>query len=109
MCGPKTTGFPSAAGSAGFCPPEDATPGRLLPTKTTVAASVSFDDHVMQKFASPWVKTMMSRMGLKDDLPIDSPMVSRGLHRALQKLAKKALSNMRSDSIEEWMRHNLPR
>jgi len=79
-----------------------------LPSRSRISASVSFDDPVMRTFASPWVKTMMSTLGLKEDQSIESPMVSRALHRALQKLAKKATGNVPCDSIEEWMRRNLP-
>ncbi|HEX6810602.1 MAG TPA: hypothetical protein VF384_03160 [Planctomycetota bacterium] len=78
-----------------------------LPVPTRIAASVSFEDPHMAVFAKPWVKTMMATMGMKADEPIDSPMVSSGLARALKKLAKKATGNMPSDSMQEWMKRNL--
>lgn len=78
-----------------------------LPAPTRVAASVSFDDPIMATSAGPWVKTMMSRMGMKADEPIDNAMVSSGLERALKKLAARATGNLPTDSIREWMKHNL--
>ncbi|MBL8726873.1 MAG: hypothetical protein JNM25_00490 [Planctomycetes bacterium] len=80
---------------------------RSLPARVRVAASVSFDDAIMAEFASPWVKAMMQRMGLKEDVPIDSPMVTKGLRRALQKLGKRATGNVPCDSVQEWMLRNL--
>lgn len=78
-----------------------------LPAPTRLRASVSFDDAIMAQFASPWVKTMMSTMGLRADDPIDSPMVAKGLQRALRKLAKRATGDVPCDSVQEWLRRNL--
>ena len=78
-----------------------------LPVTATLAASVSFDDPIMAMSAGPWVKTMMSRMGMKADEPIDNPLVSSGLERALKKMAAKVTGNQPADSIQEWMNRNL--
>jgi hypothetical protein len=78
-----------------------------LPAPTRIAAAVSFDDPIMAAFGSPWLKPMMSRMGMKADDPIHDAMVTRGLERALKKLAAKASGNLPTDSIREWMKHNL--
>lgn len=80
---------------------------RSLPAHTRVAASVSFDDPLMATFASPWVKSMLARMGLQEDAPIESPMVTKGLRRALQKLGKRATGNVPCDSLTAWMQRNL--
>lgn len=79
-----------------------------LPVSAQVASSLSFDDPVMAAFAKGWVKVMVSRMGLKADEPINSLMVDRALRRALQKLAKNVIGNVPCDSLQEWMRRNLP-
>lgn len=79
-----------------------------LSAPAQISASLSFDDPVMEVFAKPWVKTMMVRMGLTADQPIDSPMVDKGLRRALQKLAKTATGNVPCDSLPEWLRRNMP-
>ncbi|MGK0154399.1 MAG: hypothetical protein ACI9SE_001351 [Neolewinella sp.] len=78
-----------------------------LPARTKLTAFVSFDDPIMSAFATPWVKLMISRMGLKENEAIDSPMVSKGVHQALRKLAKKATGNIQCDSQRAWMDRNL--
>jgi hypothetical protein len=78
-----------------------------LPTSSTVWAALALDGPLMRKFANPWVAATMSRLGLKEGRAIESSLVSRGLHRALKKLATQAIGNKASDSIEEWMQHNL--
>lgn len=80
---------------------------RSLPGGARVAASVSFDDPIMAEFASPWLRSMLERLGLRPDAPIDHPMVSKGLRRALQKLGRRASGNTPCDSLPEWMQRNL--
>jgi hypothetical protein len=80
---------------------------RTVPARTRVAVAVSFDDPIMQEFASPWVKSMLAGLGLRADKPIENAMVSKGLQRALQKLAKRATGNVPCDSLQEWMQRNL--
>lgn len=82
---------------------------RSLPGRVDVRAAVSFDDPVMATFASPWVKSMMATMGLREDQSIDSPMVTKGLVRALRKLERKVTGNAPCDSLQEWMQRNLAR
>jgi hypothetical protein len=78
-----------------------------LPASVQVSASVSFDDPLMAEFASPWVKSMMQTMGLKEGESIDSPMVAKGLQRALRKLEKRVTGDVPCDSVAEWMERNL--
>jgi hypothetical protein len=80
-----------------------------LPVPAQVACSLSFADPIMEACAKDWVKPMMIRLGLKSDEPIESPMVYRGLRRAMQKLAKNAIGNELCDSLQEWMGRNLPK
>ena len=80
-----------------------------LPARVSIAASASFDDPMMGAFAGPWLKSMMANMGLKEDAPIDDPLVSRGLQKAMRKLAKRANGNIECDSLAEWMERCLTR
>ncbi len=95
MCGPKITGFPSSAGSTGFCPPCAV---RLLPTKTTVARAY-------QSRSSPVVSTSS-----RSKPPLAGSSVRRTIRRpvAASSLQKSghALHVPRRDD-QEQIRHRL--
>lgn len=86
---------------------------RVLAFATTLAgrasarAHVSLEDPVLTTFARPWVRDLMSRLGMKPDDPIESSMVTTGVHRALAKLAKKVTGNAPCTSAAEWLERNL--
>jgi preprotein translocase subunit SecA len=46
---------------------------------------LSFDDDLIRVFAGPFVRRMMELGGFKDDMPIESPMVSRRIDSAQKK------------------------
>lgn len=78
-----------------------------LPKDTEASAFVSFESPTMATFARPWVRTMMEKLGMRPDAPIDSPMVTRGLRKALAKLEQRAVGNQPADSLADWMQRNL--
>ena len=47
---------------------------------------VSFEDDLMKRFAPEWLPGMMSRLGLDDDTPIESKMVTRAIEQAQQRV-----------------------
>jgi preprotein translocase subunit SecA len=47
---------------------------------------VSFEDDLMKRFAPDWLPGMMSRLGLDDDTPIESKMVTRSIEQAQQRV-----------------------
>ena len=47
---------------------------------------VSFEDDLMRRFAPEWLPGMMSRLGLDDDTPIESKMVTRAIEQAQQRV-----------------------
>jgi hypothetical protein len=77
-----------------------------LPVPARATASVSLDDPVLAHFASPWTKSLLARMGMTSNEAIESPMVSKSIHRALAKLADRMSSRHDAASIEEWLRLN---
>lgn len=80
-----------------------------LPKDTQASVFVSFDSPTMTTFASPWVRTMLEKLGMRADAPIDSPMVTRGFRKALAKLEQRVVGNQPADSLAEWMQRNLRR
>ncbi|MFA7250422.1 MAG: SEC-C metal-binding domain-containing protein, partial [Dehalococcoidia bacterium] len=47
---------------------------------------VSFEDDLMRRFAPDWLPGMMSRLGMDDDTPIESKMVTRAIEQAQQRV-----------------------
>lgn len=72
-----------------------------------IEAGISFEDPLARQFSKPWVKTMMGSLGLKPGDAIRSPMVSRAMQRAVQKLGKRVGGNEPASSLGEWISRNL--
>ncbi|HCV00066.1 MAG TPA: preprotein translocase subunit SecA, partial [Dehalococcoidia bacterium] len=47
---------------------------------------VSFGDDIMQRFAPDWVPGMLEKMGMTEDMPLESRMVTRAIEQAQQKV-----------------------
>jgi len=60
---------------------------------------LSLDDDLMKRFAGPAMANLMRRMGLKDGIPIESPMVSRAVEKA-QKRVEEYYYGIRKNLLE---------
>ncbi len=47
---------------------------------------VSFDDEIMRRFAPEWLPGIMQKLGMDDDQPLESKMVTRAIETAQQKV-----------------------
>jgi preprotein translocase subunit SecA len=47
---------------------------------------VSFEDEIMKRFAPDWLPGLMGRLGMNDDQPLESKMVTRAIEQAQQKV-----------------------
>ena len=47
---------------------------------------LSLDDDLMKRFAGPTMSNLMRKMGLKDGIPIESPLVTRQVEKAQKKV-----------------------
>ncbi len=47
---------------------------------------VSFEDDIMKRFAPEWLPGMMQKLGMEDDMPLESRMVSRAIETAQTKV-----------------------
>ncbi|MGI8925472.1 MAG: preprotein translocase subunit SecA [Tepidiformaceae bacterium] len=47
---------------------------------------VSFGDDIMKRFAPEWVPGMMQKLGMTEDMPLESRMVTRAIEQAQQKV-----------------------
>jgi preprotein translocase subunit SecA len=60
---------------------------------------LSLDDDLMKRFAGPAMAGLMRRMGLRDGIPIESPMVSRAVEKA-QKRVEEYYFGVRKNTLE---------
>ncbi len=60
---------------------------------------LSLEDPLMKRFAGPMMSGLMRRMGLKDGVPIESPMVSRAVEKA-QKRVEEYYFGFRKNLLE---------
>ena len=47
---------------------------------------VSFEDEIMRRFAPDWLPGLMTKLGMEDDQPLESRMVTRAIETAQQKV-----------------------
>jgi len=47
---------------------------------------VSFEDEIMRRFAPEWVSNLLGRMGMDDETPLESGMVSKSIEQAQTKV-----------------------
>jgi preprotein translocase subunit SecA len=47
---------------------------------------VSFEDDIMRRFAPEWLPGMMQKLGMEDDMPLESRMVTRAIETAQTKV-----------------------
>ncbi|HMO95749.1 MAG TPA: preprotein translocase subunit SecA [Tepidiformaceae bacterium] len=47
---------------------------------------VSFGDDIMKRFSPDWVPGMMAKLGMTEDMPLESRMVTRAIEQAQQKV-----------------------
>lgn len=77
-----------------------------LDCKCEVQFHISLDDVIMRPMASPQVREMLSKLGMRDDDCISSGMVARRVRNFQQQLAKKATGNRPASTAAEWLELN---
>ena len=77
-----------------------------LPRRSRLRAYLSLEDPLLDLFAGEWMRDMLTRMGMKDDESIESPMVTRRIRGAQEKIAATSPSDFRAESAAEWIRLN---
>jgi hypothetical protein len=73
-----------------------------------VMQHASLDDALFKLFAGEWVEKVLRQLGMKEDEPIESSMVSRRVRAAQKKIEDQATSNHPAQSTEEWLERNCP-
>mgnify|MGYP000024962532 CR=1 FL=1 len=77
-----------------------------LGNTASVEFHISLDDPLLSVFVGEWVKDMLSRLGMKPDETINSPMVSRRIAQAQAKIEGQTSTDHDADSAAEWHERN---
>ena len=62
----------------------------------------------MRAFAGEWVHNVLRQLGVTETESIESRMVGRRIQQATRKIEQQAVSDLRADSAEEWLKRNCP-
>jgi hypothetical protein len=68
----------------------------------------SLDDPLFKLFAGEWVEKVLRQLGMREDEPIESQMVTRRIRVAQQRIEDRATANHPAQSAEEWLERNCP-
>ena len=78
-----------------------------LPCRSRLVHHLSLDDATIKLFAGPHIHDLLSRTGMKADEVIESPLVSRQIKKAQQRIAQRQTNDEEAVSAREWMEKNL--
>jgi preprotein translocase subunit SecA len=79
-----------------------------LPCRCRVAYHLSLEDPLFKHFLSGSLETILEQLGMKENEPIESPLITRSVKGAQQKIEKQAFGNSRAKSAAEWLELNIP-
>jgi hypothetical protein len=79
-----------------------------IPLRVRVQPFASLDEPLMNIFAGARVQQLLRQLGMKEDDPIESPLVSRQIRRAQERLSQRVQSFEPADSAAEWIQRNVP-
>ena len=80
----------------------------LLPCRCRLAYHLSLDDPLLQAFSGAWVQNVLGKMGMTDDEPIESTMISRRIKDGQRKIESKSFGASYANSAGEWLEKNCP-
>jgi hypothetical protein len=81
---------------------------RSLPCRCRIVHHVSLDDPVVRAFCGDWVESALKHLGMSENTPLKSKLVTRRLLAAQQKMASQITDDRPAGSAEQWMELNCP-
>ena len=80
----------------------------LLPCRCRLSYHLSLDDPLLQAFSGAWVQNLLGQLGMTEDEPIESTMISRRIKDAQRKIESKAFGASNANSAGDWLEKNCP-
>jgi preprotein translocase subunit SecA len=79
-----------------------------FPCRCRLSHHLSLDDTVIAGFGGDFVRRVLEVLHVEDDESICSPVVSRRVQQAQQKIAAAAIGNSPAESSGQWLKLNCP-
>jgi hypothetical protein len=79
-----------------------------IPMEVRIESLASLDEPLIARFSGPWVQDILRKLGMKEDEEITSPLLSRQIRAAQDRILARVTSFEPADSAEEWMQRNVP-
>ena len=74
-----------------------------LAVRCHVTFHVSLEDPLMAAFEGDWLRSLLGRLGMDEDSPIESELVARRIRDVQAKFAVRASRDLNADSAEAWL------
>ncbi len=74
--------------------------------KNEIIVFCALDNPFFELFGGDRIRSLMGKLGLKENESIEHPMVSKAIVNAQKKMDKKAVNEKPAHSIREWMNLN---
>ena len=81
---------------------------RSLACDAQVFHYTSLTDPLLNHFGGDRIRGLMTQIGMEEQECISSPVISRAIRNAQEKIQKQVQREMQTNSPEEWFRFNLP-
>lgn len=81
---------------------------RSLSCNPQVINYTSLTDPLLNHFGGDRMRGLMKQMGMEEQECISSPVISRAIRTAQEKIQSQVQREMQTNSPEEWFRFNLP-
>ena len=81
---------------------------RGLSCQCRLVQHASLDDPLFKLFAGEWVEKVLRQLGMNEDEPIESQMVTRRIRVAQQRIEDRATADYSAQSAQEWLEKNCP-
>tara|TARA_R110000744_G_scaffold106203_1_gene202395 strand:- start:157 stop:699 length:543 start_codon:yes stop_codon:yes gene_type:complete len=76
-------------------------------SKTSIQALSHLDSPIFIKMGGEKLKTLVARLGIREDESISHAMVTRAISNLQSKLDQKVVAEREANSIEDWYRTNV--
>lgn len=78
-----------------------------LPCPSRITFHLSLEDALLRAYSGEWIKNILCKLGMRENDPIESALVSRRLRAAQRKIASLVGRELPAQSAEEWLELNM--
>lgn len=80
---------------------------RLTHPNAPISFCQSLDDALFAQLGTDNLAPLLERIGLTDDECVEHALVTKAIHRSLEKISEKVVTEMKARSMREWFEKNV--